>query len=177
MKKDIVSMNFEELSSEFKEMGLPGFRATQVYDWLHKKCVASFDEMTNISSKLISKLKEEFTIDRLKVVTKETSKDGTCKYLYELSDGRLIETVLMKIIRGSNLEGYAGIKEINNVKDYQIIRPLLPYTKEDILEMLEITQVKNISILNFLPQGRGRQNKNQLQLSKEEFQLYRRGDK
>ena len=56
-KKDIVSMNFEELSSEFKEMGLPKFRATQVYDWLHKKCVASFEEMTNISKDLIGKLK------------------------------------------------------------------------------------------------------------------------
>lgn len=46
----------------------------------------------------------------------------------------LIETVLMKIIRGSNIEGYSGIKKISNVKDYQIIRPLLPYTKKDIIE-------------------------------------------
>ena len=45
----------------------------------------------------------------------------------------LIETILMKISRGSNLEGYAGIKEISNVKNYQIIRPLLKYTKEDII--------------------------------------------
>lgn len=46
----------------------------------------------------------------------------------------LIETVLMKIVRGSNIEGYSGIKKISNVKDYQIIRPLLPYTKKDIIE-------------------------------------------
>ena len=46
----------------------------------------------------------------------------------------LIETVLMKIARGSNLEGYAGIKEIANFKEYKIIRPLLPYNKEDILK-------------------------------------------
>ena len=45
----------------------------------------------------------------------------------------LVETILMKIIRGSNLEGYSGIKSINKKKDYQIIRPLLPYTKEDII--------------------------------------------
>ena len=44
-----------------------------------------------------------------------------------------IETVLMKIVRGSNLEGYAGIKEISKVKNYQIIRPLLKVTKEDII--------------------------------------------
>lgn len=45
----------------------------------------------------------------------------------------LIETVLMKIVRGSNIEGYSGIKRISNVKDYQIIRPLLEYTKDDII--------------------------------------------
>lgn len=56
------------------------------------------------------------------------------KYLFLAHHGDdLIETVLMKIVRGSNLEGYAGIKEINNHKDYKIIRPLLPYTKEEIL--------------------------------------------
>ena len=47
-KKDILSMSFDELSSELKELGLPKFRATQVYDWLHKKGAVSFDEMTNI---------------------------------------------------------------------------------------------------------------------------------
>lgn len=46
----------------------------------------------------------------------------------------LIETVLMKIIRGSNIEGYSGIKKISNIKDYQIIRPLLPYTKQNIID-------------------------------------------
>ena len=62
IRKDIVSMSFEELSSEFKEMGLPKFRATQIYDWLHKKCVASFEEMTNISKDLIVKLNDNFVI-------------------------------------------------------------------------------------------------------------------
>ena len=52
-KIDIVSLNFNELSVAFKEMGLPKFRATQVYDWLHKKGAVSFDEMTNISKDLI----------------------------------------------------------------------------------------------------------------------------
>lgn len=57
------------------------------------------------------------------------------KYLFLAHHGDdLIETVLMKIVRGSNIEGYAGIKEISSIKDYHIIRPLLPYTKEDILK-------------------------------------------
>ena len=54
----------------------------------------------------------------------------------------LIETILMKISRGSNLEGYAGIKEISNVKNYQIIRPLLKYTKEDIINYNKSNKIK-----------------------------------
>ena len=54
----------------------------------------------------------------------------------------LIETVLMKIARGSNIEGYAGIKEITNIKNYQIIRPLLNYTKEDILKYNKENNIK-----------------------------------
>lgn len=54
----------------------------------------------------------------------------------------LIETILMKISRGSNLEGYAGIKEVSNVKNYQIIRPLLKYTKEDIINYNKSNNIK-----------------------------------
>ena len=62
-------------------------------------------------------------------------KKYNAKYLFLAHHGDdLIETILMKIARGSNLEGYAGIKEINNFKKYKTIRPLLLYTKEDILE-------------------------------------------
>lgn len=62
-------------------------------------------------------------------------KKYNAKYLFLAHHGDdLIETILMKIARGSNLEGYAGIKEINNFKKYKIIRPLLLYTKEEILE-------------------------------------------
>ena len=96
MKKDIVSMNFEELSSEFKEMGLPKFRATQVYDWLHKKCVASFEEMTNISKDLIAKLNDNFVIFTCSIEKKLVSRyDNTVKYLYSLPDGEYLECVVM----------------------------------------------------------------------------------
>ena len=95
-KKDIVSMNFEELSSEFKEMGLPKFRATQVYDWLHKKCVASFEEMTNISKDLIGKLNDNFVIFTCSIEKKLVSRyDNTVKYLYSLPDGEYLECVVM----------------------------------------------------------------------------------
>ena len=95
-KKDIVSMNFEELSSEFKGMGLPKFRATQVYDWLHKKCVASFEEMTNISKDLIAKLNDNFVIFTCSIEKKLVSRyDNTVKYLYSLPDGEYLECVVM----------------------------------------------------------------------------------
>ena len=48
-KKDILSLNINELGAELSAMGLPKFRTAQIYDWLHKKCVSSFDEMSNIS--------------------------------------------------------------------------------------------------------------------------------
>ncbi len=96
MKKDIASMSFEELSAEFKEMGLPKFRATQVYDWLHKKCVASFEEMTNISKDLIAKLNDNFVIFSCTIEKKLVSRyDNTVKYLYSLPDGEYLECVVM----------------------------------------------------------------------------------
>lgn len=96
MKKDIVSMNFEELSAELKEMGLPKFRATQIYDWLHKKCVASFDEMTNISKDLINKLNDNFVIFSCTIEKKLVSQyDNTVKYLFSLPDGEYLECVVM----------------------------------------------------------------------------------
>lgn len=65
----------------------------------------------------------------------ETLKKYHSKYLLLAHHGDdLIETILMKIVRGSNIEGYAGIKEVSKSKNYYIIRPLLPYTKEDIIE-------------------------------------------
>lgn len=65
----------------------------------------------------------------------EILKKYNSKYLFLAHHGDdLIETVLMKIVRGSNLEGYAGIKEISNFKGFKIVRPLLSYTKEDILD-------------------------------------------
>ena len=95
-KKDIISMNFEELTAEFKAMGLPKFRATQVYDWLHKKCVSSFEEMTNISKELIAKLNDNFVLFSCTIEKKLVSMyDNTVKYLFSLNDGELLECVVM----------------------------------------------------------------------------------
>lgn len=95
-KKDIVSMSFDELSMELKEMGLPKFRATQIYDWLHKKCVSSFEEMTNISKDLIRTLNDNFVIFNCTIEKKLVSRyDNTVKYLFSLPDGEYLECVVM----------------------------------------------------------------------------------
>lgn len=101
---DILSMSLSELESRLKDMGEPKFRASQIYEWLHRKRVTSFNEMTNISKSLKDKLNNEFCITALKAVRKlESAVDGTVKMLYELGDGNHIETVLMSYEHGDSL--------------------------------------------------------------------------
>ncbi len=94
--KDIRSLELDELNKELEAYNVKKFVAKQVYDWIHKKCAGSFDEMTNISKELRNALKENFEIALPTILTLKKSKDGTKKYLFELSDGRTIESVLMK---------------------------------------------------------------------------------
>ncbi len=101
---DILSMSITELELFLKELGEPKFRASQIYEWLHKKRAVSFDEMTNISTSLRAKLNSECVITRLNAVRKlESANDGTVKMLYELSDGNHVETVLMNYEHGDSL--------------------------------------------------------------------------
>ena len=76
-------------------MGEKKFRATQVFEWIYRKLVYSFDQMNNISLDLREKLSQTYSIDLLKIKEKQVSSDGTIKYLFELTDGGLIESVLM----------------------------------------------------------------------------------
>ena len=97
MKKDILSMTFEELSSQVSEMGLPAFRTAQIYRWLHKSCVSDFDSMSDLSLELRKKLSDNFVIFGCELEKKLVSEyDETIKYLFKLYDGEYIETVLMK---------------------------------------------------------------------------------
>ncbi len=101
---DILSLSLSELELILKEMSEPKFRAAQIYEWLHKKRVTSFDDMTNVSASLRSKLSSAFDIIRLNAVKKlQSATDGTVKMLYELSDGNHIETVLMSYEHGDSL--------------------------------------------------------------------------
>ena len=103
MMTDIKSLTLEEITALLKEMGEPAFRGKQVFTWLHKG-VTSFDDMSNLSKSLREKLKENCFITAPKVARKQVSKqDGTIKYLWELSDGNCIETVLMRYHHGNTV--------------------------------------------------------------------------
>ena len=103
-KRDILSMSFQELSDAVKELGEPAFRAKQIYKWLHTSCVTSFDEMTNLSKPLRQKLDDNFVIFTVSIEKKLISEyDDTQKYLFRLSDGEFIESVLMKYKYGYTL--------------------------------------------------------------------------
>ena len=92
---NIKSMTLPELTEAMNEIGQPPFRAKQVYTWLHKGA-RSYDEMLNIPKTLREELAEKYPIIIPRVVRKqESEKDGTIKYLWQLSDGNCIETVLM----------------------------------------------------------------------------------
>ena len=99
----IKSLTLPELSAQLKELGQPAFRGKQVYTWLHKG-VRSYDEMTNLPKSLRDVLEEKFPICAPTVVRKqESKKDGTIKYLWRLSDGNCVETVLMRYHYGNTV--------------------------------------------------------------------------
>ena len=103
-KKDICSYSFEELKEEIARIGEKAFRSTQIYEWLHVKLAESFDEMTNLSKALREKLKEEYEIAKVKMIDHQISKvDPTEKFLFELCDGNMIESVLMKYNYGNSV--------------------------------------------------------------------------
>ncbi|MGG6432106.1 23S rRNA (adenine(2503)-C(2))-methyltransferase RlmN [Anoxybacillus sp. D401a] len=103
MKPSIYSMRLEDLQSWVEQQGEKPFRATQIFEWLYKKRVTSFEEMTNIPKSLREQLDEHFVITTLKTLVQQTSKDGTMKFLFELHDGYSIETVLMRHDYGNSI--------------------------------------------------------------------------
>ena len=100
---NLKSMTLPELTAVLKELGQPQFRAKQVYTWLHKG-VRAYDEMTNLPKSLRDTLAREYPICAPKVVRRqESARDGTIKYLWELSDGNCVETVLMRYHYGNTV--------------------------------------------------------------------------
>ncbi|OGO77434.1 MAG: 23S rRNA (adenine(2503)-C(2))-methyltransferase RlmN, partial [Clostridiales bacterium GWB2_37_7] len=102
-KKNIKDFTLEDLEKYMVQKKLPKFRAAQIFEWIYKD-VDSFDQMTNLSKDLISKLTQEFYIGRAEIEVLLVSKeDKTRKYLLKLEDGNAVECVLMEYSYGKTI--------------------------------------------------------------------------
>jgi len=90
--ENLLNFSLNDLLEEFK----PAFRAKQIYSWIHKELVFDFDRMTNLSKELRAELKTKYELSLPKIKDIEESNDGTKKYLFELHDRNLIESVLLE---------------------------------------------------------------------------------
>ena len=92
--KNIYGVTIKELQDYFKEKNQGKFKAVQIFEWLYKKRVTSFEQMMNVGKKTINDLTNDFELKELELITKKTDIDVS-KYLFKLQDGNKIEAVLM----------------------------------------------------------------------------------
>lgn len=100
LKNNIKNYNLEELQEIVEKFGEKKYRAEQIFNWIYKENVTSFDDMANLPLSLREKLKENYDLHIFKIITKQESKDGTKKYLFDILDENAIESVLMEYKHG-----------------------------------------------------------------------------
>jgi 23S rRNA (adenine2503-C2)-methyltransferase len=91
----LTSLSLSELEDYLKKMGEPAFRARQLFHWIYRAGKTDFQEFSDLPKALRQRLQENFIINPLKLAQSISAKDGTTKYLFELSDGYFVETVLI----------------------------------------------------------------------------------
>ncbi|MBO4396474.1 MAG: 23S rRNA (adenine(2503)-C(2))-methyltransferase RlmN [Eubacterium sp.] len=102
--KTIRDLDLTVMTGLMDELGEKPFRARQLFEWVHARGTASFDEMSNLSKALRRELSERFIIDPLRLLKKQESADGsTKKYLFELPDGETVESVWMRYRHGDSI--------------------------------------------------------------------------
>ncbi len=103
-RKDLKSLTLAQLQEEMEALGEKPFRARQLYEWMHVKLAEGYEEMTNIPHKLTERCRERYDYTTLKTVrVQESGLDGTRKYLFQLRDGNLIESVWMRYKHGNSV--------------------------------------------------------------------------
>ena len=95
IRRTLLGLTLEEMTSLLAEAGQPAFRGKQLYDWIYQKGARSFDEMTNLPASLRSRLGEQFVIGHAEIAQVREASDGSKKILYRLQDGKVVESVLM----------------------------------------------------------------------------------
>ena len=141
--KSIYDVTRKQLEDYFLSICEKKFKATQVFDWLYKKRVNSFDDMSNIKKSVIDSLKKDFTFDDIKILTKQEDID-VAKYLFLLSDNNKIEAVLMKHDYGNSLcvSSQVGcnmgcafcesgrLKKVRNLNTHEMVLQLLKVERD-----------------------------------------------
>ncbi len=92
---DIKSLSREEIETQFKAWNEPAFRVAQLLDWLYARRATNWDAMSNLPKALREKLRVNFTLQILKLASKQGASDTTQKFLWQLADGAFIESVLI----------------------------------------------------------------------------------
>ena len=95
MRENIYNSSFAELKSFFIDLDEKAFRAEQLWNWLYVNGIDELSELNNISKNVINKINEQFYLSQFRVSKSLLSKDGTRKWLFELEDGKEIETVFI----------------------------------------------------------------------------------
>lgn len=154
---NIYNQSYDDLISYFNSINETKFRASQLYDWLYKKRVKSFKEMTNIKKELIKKLKDDFSFNVPTIIKKQSGKE-VYKYLFKLEDNNTIEAVLMVHDYGNSLcistevgcnMGCCFCESGRRKK----VRSLEPY--EMVTQILQIEEDLNIRISHIVLMGIG----------------------
>ena len=103
-KRDIKSLTLPQLQEQVKQFSEPAYRAKQLYEWMHRKLAADYEEMTNLPKAFREKCREHFTYTALTAVKVQESRiDGTKKFLFVLPDGNLVESVWMRYKHGNSV--------------------------------------------------------------------------
>ena len=140
---NIYNLSLTDLEEYFLSINEKKFKGQQVFDWLYRKKVKSFDEMTNLKKEVIDKLKEDFTINTVSITKVERDVDVN-KYLFKLKDDEKVEAVLMDHLYGNSLcvSTQVGcnmgckfcesgrLKKIRNLETHEIIEQILLVEEE-----------------------------------------------
>ena len=140
--RNIYDLTLDELENYFLDNGSKRFHALQLFSWLYEKRVESYSEITNISNEFLEKLKNEYSIDRLKIVDVQDDEDVS-KYLFELADGEHIEAVLMRHDYGNSIYVSSQVgcnmgckfcesgrrKKVRNLEAYEMVLQIIMIEK------------------------------------------------
>lgn len=158
LKENIKNYDLDDLKSKLEALGEKKYRAEQIFKWIYQEKVTDFEAMTNLPLDLRNKLKDNFDMHNFKIITKQESKDGTKKYLFDVLDNNAIESVLMQYKYGKTIcvSSQIGCKmgcKFCASTGVKFARSLEP--GEIVEQLLAIERDENIKISNLVFMGIG----------------------